>query len=211
MATHAPRPQSDARAPQDEAELVRALVRGEAAAFETLVRAHTPAMLAVARRITRNEEDAREAVQDAFVSVFRSIGRFGGESRLATWLHRIAVNAALMRLRQKRRRPETPIDELLPKFQDDGHELRPNEPWSAPASELAELAETREIVRKAVDELPETYRVALVLRDLEGLETEEVARMLDVTPNAVKIRIHRARQALRAKLDERLRVTTEPR
>ena len=192
--------------PDDEARLLTALRRGDDAAFETMVRRYSPVLLAVVRRILRNDEDAREALQDAFVSVFRAVGGFTGESRLGTWLHRIAVNAALMKLRTRRRHPETSIEELLPKFQADGHAQLPSEAWAESASELLERKETRELVRQEIDSLPDTYRVVLLLRDIEELSTDEVAKLLDATPNAVKIRLHRARQALRTRLDQRFRL-----
>ncbi len=191
---------------QSDAALAVALVRGDPAAFETLVRDHSARLLAVIRRLVRNEDDAREALQDAFVSIFKSIATFSGSSGLSTWLHRVAVNAGLMKLRTRRRHPEVAIDDLLPKFSADGHEAIPNEPWELPADELAARAETRAQVRQWIDELPESYRVVLLLRDLEELPTEEVARMLDATPNAIKIRVHRARQALRALLDRKHRL-----
>jgi RNA polymerase sigma-70 factor (ECF subfamily) len=193
-----------------DANLVAALKRGDAAAFEALVRSHSPPMLAVARRILRNEEDAREALQDAFVSVFKAVGSFTGGSHFSTWLHRVAANAALMKLRSRRRHPEVSIEELLPRFKADGHEVVPNEPWAEPPSELLQRQETRELVRRMIDELPDSYRVVLLLRDIEELSTDEVARMLEATPNAIKIRLHRARQALRAKLDQRYRMTAAP-
>jgi len=193
------------RASAEEQELLAALRRGDDAAYESLVRAETGRMLAVARRILRNEEDAREAVQDAFVSIFKGIGGFAGGARLSTWLHRVAINAALMKLRARKHVQERAIDDLLPRFDDAGHELESHAPWSESAEELVSREETRVLVRHLIDELPETYRVALLLRDIEELSTEEVARQLEVTPNAIKIRIHRARQALRTLLDARVR------
>jgi RNA polymerase sigma-70 factor (ECF subfamily) len=189
----------------DDQPLLERLRRGDAAAYETLVRDHSGRMFATIRRILRNEEDARDALQDAFLSAYRGLASFAGDARLSTWLHRVAVNAALMKLRSKKSVQEKPIDDLFPRFDDTGHEFTPNEPWSESAEELASKAETRALVRRLIDELPETYRTALVLRDIEELSTEEVARQLEVTQNAVKIRIHRARQALRALLDARLR------
>jgi RNA polymerase sigma-70 factor (ECF subfamily) len=191
--------------PTDDNLLLERLRRGDAAAYESLVRDQSGRMLAAIRRILRNEEDAHEALQDAFLSAFRGLARFSGDSRLSTWLHRIAVNAALMKLRAKRTVQEKPIDDLFPRFDETGHELAPNEPWEEAADELVSKAETRAIVRELVNELPESYRVALLLRDILELPTEEVARQLEVTPNAVKIRIHRARQALRTLLDARLK------
>lgn len=194
----------------EERPLLERLRRGDADAYESLVRENSGRMLGAIRRILRNEEDAQEALQDAFLSAFRGIGSFAGEARLSTWLHRIAVNAALMKLRSKRAVQEKPIDDLFPRFDETGHELVPSEAWTESAEELAAKAETRALVRTLIDELPETYRVALLLRDIEELSTEEVARQLEVTPNAVKIRVHRARQALRALLDGRLHLQAQP-
>ena len=184
-----------------EAALVAGLRSGDPAAFETLVRTHMAALLRVARRFMRNEEDARDAVQDAFVAAFRSIAGFTGSARLSTWLHRILINACLMRLRTQRRHPEEDIDDLLPRFLEDGHQSPPSEPWSETAETILERAELRDAVRTAIDRLPDTHREVLLLRDIEELSTEEAAEMLGVTPNAVKIRLHRARQALRTQLD----------
>jgi RNA polymerase sigma-70 factor (ECF subfamily) len=211
MAAPAPRPPlTESSTPQDEALLLAALRRGDDVAFETMVRRYSPPLFAVVRRILRNDEDAREALQDAFVSVFRAVGGFTGDSRLGTWLHRIAVNAALMKLRTRRRHPETSIEELLPSFQADGHQVAVNEAWQESASELLERQETRELVRHEIDSLPETYRVVLLLRDIEELSTDEAAKLLEATPNAVKIRLHRARQALRTRLDQRFRAPSAP-
>jgi RNA polymerase sigma-70 factor (ECF subfamily) len=193
-------------APADEGALVARLRQGDGRAFEELVRGYTPPMLAVCRRLLRNhEQDAQDAVQDAFVSVFRSIASFEGDARLSTWLHRIAVNAALMKLRSRKRRPERPIEDLLPKFSEDGHHVEPPAPWDDRADVRAEREETRAFVREAIDRLPENYRVVLLLRDIDELETEQVAEILSITPNAVKIRVHRAHQALRTLLDGRFR------
>jgi RNA polymerase sigma-70 factor, ECF subfamily len=187
-------------APDSEGALLRRLRRQDQAACEELVRAQGSRLLSVARRILRNEEDARDVVQEGFMSAFRALPNFNGESRLSTWLHRIVVNAALMKIRTRSRRPEESIEDLLPRFQDDGHHAEPTSDWTS-ASELIEQRETRERVRAAIDVLPESYRTVLLLRDIEELDTAEAARALGVTPNTIKIRLHRARQAL-AKLLE---------
>jgi RNA polymerase sigma-70 factor, ECF subfamily len=191
-----------------EALLVTRLRSGDPAAFETLVRTHMAALLRVARRFLRSEEDARDAVQDAFVSAFRSIDKFGANARLSTWLHRIVVNASLMRLRSQRRRPEEDIEEYLPRFREDGHQLENSVPWSETGETILQRTELRDVVRKAIDQLPDTYREVLLLRDIEELSTEETAEVLHVTPNAVKVRLHRARQALRTLLDPYMRPVT---
>jgi RNA polymerase sigma-70 factor (ECF subfamily) len=183
-----------------ETELVAALRRGEAAAFETLVRRHGGRMLQVARRILAGSEDAHDVVQEAFLAAFRAIGEFGGGARLSTWLHRITVNTALMRLRSRKRRPEEAIDDLLPRFDTDGHRVDAGAAWDAPSEVLLERQETRVRVRAAIGRLPEAYRTVLMLRDIEDLDTEEAAAVLGISTNAVKIRLHRARQALRALL-----------
>ena len=189
-----------------ELELVSRLKSGEERAFERLVREHGGRLLAVARRFLRDEEEARDAVQEGFLSAFRSIDGFEQGSRLSTWLHRIVVNACLMRLRARRRKPEEPIEELLPQFDEDGHQVgHPTPEWEGSAETLLARSETRAIVRKAIDRLPDRYRAVLLLRDIEELSTEDAARLLDITANAVKIRLHRARQALRALLEPSFR------
>lgn len=188
----------------DESGLLASLRAGDDAAFETLVRGHGTRLLAVARRFLRSEEDARDAVQDAFLSAFRSLDSFEGTSRLATWLHRIVVNACLMRLRTRRRKPEAAIEDLLPHFVEDGHRANPGPAWEESADVLIERREVRALVRAAIDRLPDGYRVVLVLRDIEELDTAETARLLELSENAVKIRLHRARQALRELLDPEL-------
>ena len=200
-----PEASTAALSPSDEAKLVDALRAGEGDAYEEIVRRYGGRMLSVTRRLLREEEDARDAVQDAFLSAFRAIDRFEGQARLSTWLHRIAVNAALMKLRSKRRRPETPIEELLPGFLEDGHMAAPPQPWREGADTLVARSETREWVRGRIEQLPEAHRTILVLRDIEELDTSAVAEFLEISPGAVKTRLHRARQALRGLLDRDLR------
>lgn len=164
-----------------------------------------PRLLAVARRLLRNEEDAKDAVQEAFISAFRSLHSFEGNCLLSTWLHRVAVNAALMRLRSRRRKPEESIEALFPTFLEDGHHTSDPPEWRDSADVLLEQRENREFIRACIDELPETYRTVLVLRDIEDLDTEEAACMLGVSNSVVKVRLHRARQALRSLLEPRFR------
>jgi len=181
----------------DEVDLARGIQNGDSRAFEQMVRTYGGRLLAVTRRILRDEEAARDAVQDAFVSAYRSRKQFNADARVSTWLHRIAVNAALMKLRSQRRRPEEPIDGLLPGFREDGHHDAKFVAWTEPADVTVSRKETSAAVRRAIDRLPESYRTVLLLRDIEGLDTEEAAKMLGITANAVKIRLHRARMALR--------------
>jgi RNA polymerase sigma-70 factor (ECF subfamily) len=190
---------------QDEALLLDRMRSGDEAAFAEFVRRHGGRLLAVARRMLRSEEDANDAVQDAFLSAFRALPEFAGDSRLSTWLHRIAVNACLMKLRTRRRKPEGPIDELLPTFHEDGHATNPAVAWREDAETMLGRERTRSLVREAIDRLPESHRTILVLRDVEELDTEETARLLGLSTSAVKTRLHRARQALRTLLDPHFR------
>ncbi len=187
----------------DERAFVEALQSGDDAAYEKLVREHSGRMLAVARRFLREEDDARDAVQEAFVSAFRAIGNFEGGARISTWLHRIVVNAALMKLRTRRRKPEESIDELLPHWKDDGHPEATPGPWSP--ERLLDRDQLRSLVAGGIDRLPDSYREVILLRDIEELDTAEAAEMLGISTNAVKTRLHRARQALRETLDPALR------
>lgn len=180
----------------DEQSLVAALRAGSELAFETMVRVYGGRLLSVARRITKNDEDARDVVQSAYLNAFRALGGFEGGCQLSTWLHRITVNTALMRLRSQRRKPEESIETLLPGFQEDGHHVEQFSDWSAPADRLLEREQTRAMVRACIQQLPDNYRQVLILRDIEELSTEEAAKMLSVTQTAVKVRLHRARQAL---------------
>jgi len=180
----------------DEPALIAALRRGEEWAFEAMVRTHGGRLLAVARRICGNEEDARDALQSAYLSAFRAVQRFEGTCQLSTWLHRIVVNMALMRLRTRRRKPEAQMDTLLPAFQEDGHHVEQFSEWTMPADRLLEREDARATVRSCIAQLPESYRQVLLLRDIEELSTDEVAGMLRATPTAIKVRLHRARQAL---------------
>jgi RNA polymerase sigma-70 factor (ECF subfamily) len=188
-----------------EAALLAGLRAGDDDAFETLVRSTSPRLLAVARRIVGNDDDARDVLQDAYLAAFRALDRFAGDAKLSTWLHRIVVNTALMRLRTRRRRPEEPIEPLLPAYLEDGHQVRQPVEWSDPVDVMMERAEIKAYVRAQIDRLPENYRTVLLLRDIEELNTPETATVMGISENAVKIRLHRARQALRALLDERFR------
>jgi RNA polymerase sigma-70 factor (ECF subfamily) len=189
----------------DEAALLARMQAGDGDAFEACVRTYCGQMLVVARRILRNDEDANDAVQDAFLSAFKGMTQFKGEARLGTWLHRIVVNAALGRLRSRRRHPEKSIEDLLPHFGEGEHQLDPPVPWKTAPEINLQQQESCELVRDCVNQLPENYCTVLLLRDIEGLDTEETAQMLGTSPGVVKTRLHRARQALRSLLDPHFR------
>jgi RNA polymerase sigma-70 factor (ECF subfamily) len=200
-ATLPTRPACPDFADHPEADLLARLAAGDEAAFAELVRDHGGRMLAVARRYLRADADAADAVQDAFLSAFRALPRFRGTARLGTWLHRILVNACLMKLRAKGRRRDVSLDDLLPRFDDAGRHEHPVTPWRGPAADRLADAETRAQVRACIDRLPEPHRTVLLLRDIDGYDTDTVAGLLGLSAGAVKTRLHRARQALRTLLE----------
>lgn len=179
-----------------EVELVRRLREGDPGAYELLVRQYAERLLILARALLGDPDAARDVVQETFLAVLKNVQDFRHRSRLGTWLHRITVNAALMRLRRGARRQEIELEPLLPAFDEEGRHARPVPQWPAEAEERLLRREVASHVRACVGRLPEDYRVVVVLRDLEELDTATTARLLGITPNAVKIRLHRARQAL---------------
>ena len=187
--------------PPPDAVLVDRLRRGDAEAFTLVVRRHGGRMLSTARRMLRDEDAARDAVQDAFVSLFRSIADLRGEAQLSTWLHRVVINASLQRLRKDAGREEESLEALLPRFDESGHHAQPVAEWRERPDRAVSREEQRERVRRAVDRLPSTYRTVILLRDIEERSTDETARLLGTTATAVRVRLHRARQAVRTLLE----------
>lgn len=206
MATAIPTPEAPMN---DERALVAGLRRSDSLSYERLVRDYGGAMLAVARRFHRDEDDARDAVQDAFVAAFRAMPFFREDARLSTWLHRITVNACLMKLRSARRHPTSSLDELLPRFDDTGHHVESPMAWSADAESLADAPELRSRVRACIAKLPEAYRAVLICRDMEEMDTAETAKKLGISTENVKTRLHRARQALKALIERECRELVE--
>lgn len=169
--------------------------------FEELVRGNIGWMLGLAGRILDDPDLARDAVQLAFSKIHLKLDQFEGRSQLKTWMHRIVVNEALMILRKKKRANEQSIDHLLPSF--DAHGLRITVTSAAEGTSEAILysKQTTSIVRKSIAELPDSYRVVLQLRDLEEMTTAEVSEFLKISETNVKVRLHRARTALKKLLE----------
>ena len=175
---------------------------------EQLVRDHIGWMLALAQRLVGERSLAEDAVQDAFIAAFRALPAFEGRSSIKTWLHRITVNASLMILRKHKRLAEQPIDEYLPEF--DRYNCRIEAPWGylATAEELLDNQRLRALIAEKVAMLPDTYRIVFQLRDIEQYDTGEVAVLLDISVSNVKVRLHRARAALKKLLEPILRGET---
>lgn len=171
------------------------------AVFEALVRSNIGRMLATAKRILHDEQESHDAVQDAFLQAFKCCKDFRGQAQVSTWLHRITVNAALMRLRKRNRSERVSIESFLPTFDTTGHRQDVRPAWSNSPAALLEQSELRSLVRQRIDELPSDYRTVVLLRDIEGMSTEETANVLGLNCGAVKTRLHRARMALRTLLE----------
>ena len=180
--------------------LVHACKSGNAAAFEELVKRYDTKLFRIAQHITHNREDAQDAVQEAFLKVFRKLTQFQENSQFSTWLTRITVNESLMKLRKQRHNKEFSIDN---NFESEDHSLTSElADWARNPEELYRGFELRNILRSELQELQPGLRVVFVLRDIEGLSTEETAEVLESTPVAVKARLWRARLKLRERLSK---------
>src|SRR5512138_2487431 len=182
----------------DEMALVRAAKQGEVSAFEELVKRYDRNVFRIAQHITQNREDAEDVVQDAFLKAFQNLGQFQGQSKFYTWLVRIAVNEALMRLRRRRPERMVSIDEDV-KTEEDSIP-REIADWSPNPEQLYNQGELKEILQKTIQGLPPSFRTVFILRDVEGLSTEETADALGLSVPAVKSRLLRARLQLRERL-----------
>lgn len=186
----------------DDAELVRRALARDDLAFRTIMERHNRRLYRIARGILRNDSEAEDAVQEAYVHAFTHLGGFRGESSLATWLARITMNEALGRLRKER--PAANFES----FEAHRHEAQIIPfPHSMAADDPERTMAQREILRlveQAADNLPESFRAVFVMRVIEGMSTEETASLLDLQPETVKTRLHRARQLMRERLDEQI-------
>jgi RNA polymerase sigma-70 factor (ECF subfamily) len=181
----------------DEELVARARAK-DFAAFEQLLDRYEDKIFRLAYRFVRNETEAKEILQDTFLSIWRKLDTFKGDAQFSSWLYRVAANAALMRLRAQKRHPEVSTEELPIDFLDNyGHLPAGGENWAKRPDEELQSEELRRHIQAAVDELPEIYRTVFLIRDVEGLSTEETAEVLQISIPTVKTRLHRARLALR--------------
>jgi RNA polymerase sigma-70 factor (ECF subfamily) len=192
-------------AAHDDLPFVHACKAGDVSAFEWLVTRHNARVFSIAQHITHSREDAEEVVQDAFLKAFRNLNQFREDSRFSTWLSRIAVNESLMKLRKQRRHSEVQVDDSP---LEEGAATFEVADWAPNPEQLYREQELRNILRSELQELPAGLRVVFVLRDIEGLSTEEAAEVLDSTPVAVKARLWRARLKLRERLNRHFGVVT---
>ena len=193
-----------AQGPSDELLAQRASA-GDGDAFGVLVERHRDRVYRLASRMVSNPSDAEEIVQDAFLHAYRGLASFRGDAKFGTWLYQIVVNGALAHRRSAGRHPTTSLDEHLPRFDEDGALEPADHGRVARADELLERKELRACIARALDALDDHHRTVFVLRDLEGLSTDEVAEIFAICPPAVRKRLHRARLQLRGLLAESLR------
>ena len=193
---------TDTTVQDDDRTLLTRAQGGEMSAFEALVARHEDKVYGLALRMTRSEADAAEITQDTFLSAYQHLAEFRGEAAFGSWVHRIAANNALMRLRRQRVL-DIVSDELAgPEFTDRGSLAEvPESDWSKRADDKVLDDELGRAIQVATDALPEGYREVFLLKDVEGLSYEEISEMVGISVPAVKSRLHRARLALREAID----------
>lgn len=198
VSTTLPRRQKMTRA---DGQTIERLKNGDQAALETIFALYAGKLYRVALRILGKAADSEEVIQDVFWTVYRKANTFKGQSALSTWLYRLTVNAALERIRRRKRTHEVEYDEQLPKFSKDGnHRVRPVVDWSDTLDEKYAQQEIQTLIGKALDQLKPIDKSLVVLSDMEGLADKEIAAAVKLTVGAVKTRLHRARLFLRGKL-----------
>ena len=187
---------------EDDRELLTRAQAGDMSAFESLVGKHEDKVYGLALRMTRSEADAAEITQDTFLSAYQHLSEFRGEAAFGSWVHRIAANNALMRLRRQKV-VDIVSDELAgPEFTERGSLADgPESDWSKRADDKILEDELGRAIQAATDALPQGYREVFLLKDVEGLSYEEISEMLGISIPAVKSRLHRARLALREAID----------
>jgi len=186
----------------DESDLVRRTLSRDGAAFRTIMERHNRRLYRIARAVLRDDSEAEDAVQESYVRAFANLGTFRGDSSLATWLGRIALNEALGRLR--RRRPAAPID-TMEVLRTDAQIIQFRNAMTAedPERTMAQR-EILRLVERATEALPEIFRTVFVTRVIEGMSVQETAELLDIEPETVKTRLHRARHLLRDQLESEI-------
>lgn len=187
----------------EDAVLVERVLGGEREVFNELVERHARKIFRLARHITKNEDDASDVLQEAFLKAYSRLDQFHGDAKFYTWLVRIAVNEALMRLRKRKGDRTVSLDQDVET--EEGSMQREVSDDGPDPEEVYSREETRKILENAIDSLADTYRSVFVLRDVEGFSTEETAEVLDLSVSAVKSRLLRARLQLRDKLRRRFK------
>ena len=183
-----------------EEDLVRKFQGGDLEAFDKLAQIYQKKIYGLSFNLTRNQMDAQDVAQEVLLTIYRKIHTFQGKSAFSSWVYRVTLNATYMKLRSKKKEPKISIEDMLPSFNSSGYQQEKIQDWSENTESLLFSNETKSVIKKAVDQLPEKEKVVFMLRDVEGLSTEKVGEILELTIPAVKSRLHRARLFLRKKL-----------
>lgn len=186
-------------APGDDV-LVERAVEGDYEAFEAIVERYQDRAYRLAWSLVKDEAEAQDVVQEAFLNVYRKLDTFEGEAKFGSWIYRVVVNAALMRLRKTRRRAEVAMDQAGSSVAEEDSAFSQRPGWRVHADKAAENVELREQILAAIDELDPKYQAVFLLREIEDLSLAEIAEVLELSEGAVKTRLHRARLHLRAAL-----------
>jgi len=178
--------------------LISRFKNGSIEAFEELIGRYESKVFNLAMRFTRNQEDAEEVLQDVFTTLYRKVAGFEGKSAFSSWLYRIIVNAAFMKLRKRKQYATTTFEELTPQLQ----QMIPDKDslFGTPSDSFTLAREIREALQESIAKLPERYRAVFILRDINGLSNQEVGEILDLSVPAVKSRLHRSRIMLQKRL-----------
>ena len=183
-----------------EEQLVKDLQAGKVSSFEQLANLYQKKIYTLSFNLTRNATDSQDVTQEVLLTLFKKGHTFLGKSAFSSWVYRITLNASYMKLRTRKKEPNLSIEDLLPSLNGAGFQQEKLQDWSENTEADFFNKETRGVIQKAVDLLPDKEKVVFLLRDVEGLSTEKVSEVLEITVPAIKSRLHRARLFLRKKL-----------
>jgi RNA polymerase sigma-70 factor, ECF subfamily len=189
------------RSDDEDRLLIEQVKAGDHGAFDVLFQRYFSTVYRQAIRLAGNREEAEEVVQEVFLTIYAKAQTFRGAAAFSTWLYRITANAALNKLRRRKKGEELSLDDYLPSFREDGHHLvRPVVDWSNELEERVASEERQRLIQQALDQLAPVDKAVVVLSDLEGLSDREIGSALGLSVSAVKARLHRSRLFLRGKL-----------
>jgi len=190
---------------EDERLLIQRVKAGDQKAFEVIFSRYVNRVYRQAFKLVGNEADAEDVVQEVFLLVYRKAQSFLGKSEFSTWLYRLTANAALTKLRQRKKEKEVSLDEYLPKFRKDGHHLvRPVVDWTQDIDKFVAIKEYSQIIKEAMEQLSPMDKAVVMMSDMEEMSNPEISETLGISVQAVKARLHRARLFLRGKFTAHL-------
>ena len=190
-------------------QLVAEFNAGSIAAYEELIQRYAGKAYSLAQRLTRNPQDAEEVLQDVFVTVYRKLSKFEGKSTFSSWLYRVTVNASFMKLRRRKHDNNISVEEVLPQILN-GALARQASAMGGEGDKVTAQHQLSEALEDAISRLPDEYRPVFILRDVDGLSSREVGKILNISVPAVKSRLHRSRMMLRRKLSKCYQEFVEP-